>query len=134
MVTVSDAKEKEKQYVTAAGITVVEWRPCQKGDSLQGFLTLQLPSGLTLHDCTYHQRPDGARWLGLPARQYTKQDGTTAWVRLVDFADKAAHARFQDLALSAVDRYFSEHPAQNAVVAANRSTDSTMITDTDLNF
>ena len=68
MVTVSDAKEKEKHYVTAAGPTVVEWRPCQKGDSLQGFLTLQLPSGLTLHDCTLPTGPvmnasKGPRWL-----------------------------------------------------------------------
>lgn len=115
-------------------IKVSGWRCCKRGKSLQGFLTLRMPDGMLLHECSWHQRQDGAKWFGLPARQYTKQEGTTAWVRLVDFADKAAHARFQDLALSAVDRYFAEHPAQSEVVAANRSTDNTMITDADLNF
>jgi hypothetical protein len=63
---------------------------------------------MVLHDCTYYQRQDGARWIGLPARQYTKQDGSTAWARLIDFADRDAYARFQKLAKEAVDRYLGQ--------------------------
>jgi hypothetical protein len=88
-------------------ITVSDWRPLRKGSSLQGFVTLVLPSGLTLHDVTYHKREDGARWLGMPARSYTKADGETAWTRIVDFNSKEAHARFQREAMAAVDKYFA---------------------------
>jgi hypothetical protein len=44
-------------------LVVVEWRPCEKGASLKGFVTLRLPSGLVLHDLTYHHRQDGATWV-----------------------------------------------------------------------
>ena len=122
-------------------IHVRDWKPMQKGASLQGFLTLTFRSGLVIHNCTYHRREDGARWVGLPSRQYTKQDGSTSWVPIVEFVDKEAYTKFQNLAKNAIDRYFTEHPAQNEepgkgqrVVAANRLADSTMITDDDLNF
>jgi hypothetical protein len=88
---------------------VVEFCPQRKGESLRGFVSLRLPSGMVLHDCTLHERAGGARWIGLPARQYTQKDGTTAYQRLVDFASKEAHARFQKLAKDAVDKYFAEH-------------------------
>jgi hypothetical protein len=94
---------------TTTEFEVIEFRPRRKGESLQGFLILRLPSGLTLHDCTLHQRAGGARWIGLPARSYTKQDGSTAWAHIVDFADKDAHAEFQRLAKAAVDCYFAGH-------------------------
>jgi len=99
---------KEPEFV------VSEWRECRKGDSLRGFLTLTLPSGMTLHDCSYHRREDGASWIGMPARQYTKQDGTTAWFRLVDFSDKDGHARFQKLAREAIDRYLAQNDRETA--------------------
>lgn len=59
--------------------TVTDWRPLRKGTSLRGFVTLTLPSGMIVHDVTYHQRDDGARWVGLPARQYQNADGSTTW-------------------------------------------------------
>jgi hypothetical protein len=67
---------------------VREFRECKKGQSLQGFFTLELPSGPVLHDMTFHVREDGARWVGMPARSYTKPDGTTARTRIADFLDK----------------------------------------------
>jgi hypothetical protein len=100
----------ERPTRQATQIVVSEGRPLRKGESLQGFLTLRLPSGLTLHDCTLHERANGARWIGLPARSYTQRDGTPAWARLVDFASKVAQARFQRLAKDAVDKYFAAHP------------------------
>jgi hypothetical protein len=92
-----------------AEFKIVDWRALQKGDSLQGFLAIATPSGLVLHDCTLHERADGRRWVGLPAKQYTKNDGETAWARLVDFIDTRTYFRFQTAALEAVDRYFAEN-------------------------
>jgi|SRR6516225_654162 hypothetical protein len=99
---------------------VSEWRECKKGNSLQGFLTLTLPSGMSLHDCSYHRRKDGSRWIGLPARQYQKSDGTTAWFPLIAFPDKTDHARFQKLAREAVDRYFDQNDADMAPLPDTR--------------
>ena len=99
-----------------SGIAVTEWRPLRKGDSLQGFLTLVLPSGMVLHDCTYHERSDGARWIGLPARQYEKDDGSKSWVRLIDFRDRPIRDRFQRDALAALDEYFAMIKAARKVV------------------
>jgi hypothetical protein len=107
-------------------MVVTEFRELRKGSSLQGFATIELPSGLVLHDCAYHRREDGARWIGLPARQYTKADGETAWARIVDFADKGAAARFQREAMAAIDRYFKQQET-----GVKRSLDSTLITDAD---
>jgi hypothetical protein len=61
---------------------------------------------MVLHDVTFHRRDDGARWLGMPARSYTRADGETAWTRIVDFNSKQAHTRFQREAMAAVDKYF----------------------------
>jgi hypothetical protein len=86
----------------AAKIAAADWRPIQKGESLQGSLSLELPSGIKLFECTYHRRADGRRWVGLPARSY-EQDGERRWVRLVGLTSREAHERFQRQALEAVD-------------------------------
>ena len=91
-------------------IVVIEWKAMKKGDSLQGFITLTLPSGMVLHECTLHERPNGARWIGMPARSYTAKDGSTSWVRVVDFSTKDAYERFQRQALAAVDDFFAQQP------------------------
>ena len=71
-----------------ARITVTEFRPYKKGESLRGFLSLELAGGMILRGCTWHQRQDGASWLGLPSRPYSKPDGTSGWSKIVDFVDK----------------------------------------------
>lgn len=76
-------------------------------NTLQAFLSLELPSGLILHGCTLHKQ-NGSRWIGVPARQYEKSDGEKSWMRLVDFTSKDARERFQAAALAAVERYLAE--------------------------
>ena len=102
--TVTDTREQ--QPASAAGIVVAEFRPLVKGESLRGFVTLQLPSGLIIHGCTLHQRGD-ARWIGLPGRQYEKDEGTKSWVRVIDFADRSTYEKFQRAALAAIDQHLS---------------------------
>lgn len=86
--------------------TVREFKPFNK-NTLQAFLSLELPSGMVLHGCTLHKQ-NGSRWIGVPARQYEKSDGENSWMRLVDFTSKDARERFQSAALAAVDRYLAE--------------------------
>jgi hypothetical protein len=85
---------------------VTDWRDYQK-NTLQSFFSLTLPSGLRLLGCGYHMRADGRRWVSMPAEKYTKADGEVSYKPIVEFADKAAHDRFQRAALDAIDRYLA---------------------------
>jgi hypothetical protein len=84
-------------------LLVTDWKAYEK-NTLRGFLTLTLPSGLVIHNCTLHQK-DGSRWIGLPARQYSKDDGSTGYTPLIEFTTKDVRLRFQAAALEAVDRF-----------------------------
>ncbi len=98
--------EKAKPAGTSGGhreITVSNWKAYQK-NTLKAFLSLTLPSGLVIHNCMFHER-DGERWIGLPARQYAKEDGTTSYTPLIEFTTKEARHRFRAAALDAVDRF-----------------------------
>jgi hypothetical protein len=90
---------------TARGFAVHEWKPFEK-NTLRGFLSLELPSGIILHGCTLHEK-NGSRWVGLPAKQYEK-DGTKTWAPLVEFTSKEAREKFQGCALAAFDAYMAE--------------------------
>jgi hypothetical protein len=85
-------------------MSVSEWKAFEK-NTLKGFLSLVLPSGLILRGCSYHQKSD-ARWIGLPAREYIK-DGAKTWAPIVEFTDAEARQRFQRAALQAVDRHLA---------------------------
>lgn len=102
-----------------------DWRKVSR-NSLQGFFSLTLPSGVTLRECSLHER-NGKRWVGLPARPQTNKDGSrridpktgkSAWSPLVEIRDRAIRERFQTAALAAVDRLLaSEGSRENAGVA-----------------
>ena len=98
---------KEAKPAAAGGghreLLVTNWKAYQK-NTLQGFLSLTLPSGLLLHNLTFH-RKGGARWIGLPARQYAKEDGTTTYTPLIEFTTKEVRQRFQQAALAALDAF-----------------------------
>jgi hypothetical protein len=84
-------------------ILIENWKPFEK-KTLRGFLDLLLPSGLMLRGCTYHVK-DGARWIGLPARQYRNSDGADTWTPVVEILNKAARQRFQAAACEARDKF-----------------------------
>jgi hypothetical protein len=93
-------------------ITASDWREVVK-NSLQGFCVLTLsPSGLILRDCSVHERPDGKRWVGLPAKPVLDLEGRhrkdpatgkALWLPIVEIKGKAERERFQRAALAAVD-------------------------------
>ena len=85
------------------GFEVLDWKSHEK-NTLQAFLSLSLPSGLTLHGCTYHQKND-SRWIGLPSNKFTKADGSVSYTPIVSFTTDDAHRRFQQQAIASVDRY-----------------------------
>jgi hypothetical protein len=83
-----------------------DWKRVEK-NTLQGFVTLETPSGLVLKEVSLHQR-ESNRWIGLPAKPWTRADGTTGWTPMVEFKDQATRQAFQVLALAAIDIMFAE--------------------------
>jgi hypothetical protein len=81
---------------------VSNWKPYTK-NTLRGFLSLELPSGMIVQDCALHTKGD-SRWIGLPARPYEK-DGEKSWSPIIEFTSKATRDRFQEQALAAVDKH-----------------------------
>ena len=68
---------------------ILKFRRYEK-NTLKGFIEVELPSGLIIKDITWHQKED-REWLGLPARQYDKEDGSKGWANLVEFSDKSIY-------------------------------------------
>ena len=54
---------------------LIEWRPMPR-NSLRGFATIELPSGLTIADISVHVSHGKAR-ASLPAKPQINSDGTT---------------------------------------------------------
>jgi hypothetical protein len=89
----------------ATNFKIREWRPFEK-NTLRGFLSLELPSGMILHGCTLNQKGE-SRWIGLPAKEYLK-GSERAWSPLIEFTDRDVRESFQALALEAIDEYLQE--------------------------
>lgn len=83
--------------------SVTNWKAHEK-NTLQAFLTLTLPSGMALQNCTFHQK-DRARWIGLPARQSLRADGSPAYSPVVESATTHIGRQFQIAALAPVDQF-----------------------------
>jgi hypothetical protein len=92
-------------------------------NTLKGFCVLVFPSiGLKLFECAVHEREDGKRWIGFPARSYEK-DGKREWFRLADTTNRVAHARIQAAALRALETFLRKESA-TPPAAASKSTAS----------
>jgi hypothetical protein len=86
-----------------AGIlmTISNWKTFTK-NTLRGFFTITLPSGMTIHNCSLHEK-NGQRWIGLPTEKYTKKDGTIGYVQLVEFTSREIADSFRTQVLRALD-------------------------------
>ena len=83
-------------------------------NTLQGFITLTLsPSGILLKECTYHVRPDGRRWVGLPSKPQIDADGRhrkdpasgkALYTSIVEISGKAERERFEKAGIEAIDK------------------------------
>lgn len=84
-----------------------DWKPFHK-NTLRGFFTLSLPSGLVLRNIMLHER-NGKRWISLPSREYLDSStGKKKYLPFIDFRDRDSSDRFRDKALEAVDSLLAE--------------------------
>jgi hypothetical protein len=87
---------------TAEGfMTISNWKSFTK-NTLRGFFTITLSSGITIHHCSLHEK-NGQRWIGLPFEKYTKKDGTIGYTQLVEFTSRAVADSFRKQVLLALD-------------------------------
>jgi hypothetical protein len=82
---------------------ISNWKPCPKR-SLVGFFSIELPSGLVLHECSYHRKTADDRWVGLAARKYEK-NGEVGYAPLVEFSSRESKRKFQEQAMAALDAF-----------------------------
>jgi len=78
-------------------------------NTLRGFVTLRLPSGLRIFGVTLHEQ-NGKRWVSLPARPYKDEAGTEKWSPVIDIPDFTTRDRFRIAALEAINAYRAAHP------------------------
>ena len=86
-------------------IIISDWKPHSK-NTLRGFFTATLPSGLVFHDLMLHER-EGARWIAFPAREWTDQLGAKQYTRFIEFRDPGCRNRFRDEMLAALDAHLA---------------------------
>ena len=89
---------------------ISNWKPREK-NTLRGFFSITLPNGLIIHDVMLHEKGD-RRWISLPAREYTDENGQRAFTAFLEFSDKTIAKRFHDRVLAALDRHFAEMKAE----------------------
>jgi hypothetical protein len=96
------AVPSKAQEAGERGFVVSDWKAYSK-NTLRGFLTITVPSGMVLRGCTLHEK-EGARWIGLPAQKFLKGGGVTTYMPVVEFTTKEARDRFNSAALRALEK------------------------------
>jgi len=85
-------------------IEITNFKPLDRG-TLKGFVTFRMTNiGMEIQGATLNEK-DGKRWIGLPAKPYQKQDGSTGWQPLLSFYDRGMEGKFRSAALKALDEY-----------------------------
>lgn len=95
-----------------AGMTLRDFRVFQK-NTLRGFATLELPSGLIVHDVTVHKK-NGTAWASFPSvpqlenGQHRVLDGKNQYKRILEWRDRDLGDRFSQAVVSLVEEKFPD--------------------------
>jgi hypothetical protein len=84
-------------------ITISDWKPHSK-NTLVGFFTATLPSGMLLHSLMLHEKGE-ARWISFPAREWADAHGVRQFAKFIEFTDRRTADKFRDAVLDALDRH-----------------------------
>lgn len=91
---------------------ILEWKPMQR-NSLRGFVSVQLQSGLIIRDITVHF--NNRAWIGFPAKPLLNDDGSAQrdqrgkvrYVPILEIQDRPTADRFSNLV---IDTLSAEYP------------------------
>src|ERR1700722_8331237 len=96
-------------------VIVTEWRPMPK-NTLLGFCSAHLPSGMQIADCSVHQK-NGKFWVSPPGKPQLDRDGVALrdvatgrikYLPIITFETKAIADRFSAQIIEALRRAFPE--------------------------
>jgi hypothetical protein len=87
-------------------IQISNWRPREK-NTLRGFFSAALPSGMVIHDLALHEKGN-RRWVNTPVREYQNSQGQRQFAAIIEFTDEDTGIRFSNTVLAALDRYFAQ--------------------------
>jgi hypothetical protein len=90
--------------------TIADWKPVVR-NTLRGFFTAHLPSGMTLHDVALHTR-DRVWWVSPASKPMLNSDGVVLrddggkirYSAIVAFDDKTSRQRFNSLLITALQQ------------------------------
>ena len=85
-------------------------------NTLRGFFTLELDSGLVIKDCSVHVRDDGRKWFAFPAKPQLDKDGKALrdgsgkvlYANIIAIDDRRRSDKLQQLVLEALAPFLEE--------------------------
>jgi hypothetical protein len=94
--------------MNARAVVITEWKPLHR-NTLRGFVTAHLPSGMVLHELAVHRR-DGAWWIAPPGKPMLGRDGVAMrddagklrYQTIIEFDPPAAKQRFSNAIIEAL--------------------------------
>lgn len=82
-------------------IEISDWKTYER-NTLKGFFTATLPSGMVLHHLMLHQKGE-SRWISTPARETKDEKGNAQFFPFLTFIDTDHRNWFRDTILKALD-------------------------------
>lgn len=91
---------------TSREYTVIKWKHYEQ-NTLRGFFSVLLPSGMIIHDFMYHKKGED-RWVNAPSRPKDAIIGSdNRFPPLIEIPSQEKKKQFNDELLDALDRYFA---------------------------
>lgn len=77
---------------------------------LQGFADVYVPEWkVTINGCKLFQKKN-QRWVNLPDKEYTKQDGTIGYAPIIRFESQEDQREFTNRAKEAIEKHIATNP------------------------
>lgn len=96
-------------------IECLKFQSVNKGSFL-GYADLYIPkTGLEIYGCQLFQK-DGKRWINMPAREYTNDQGEKKFAPYIRYREPAHKDLFTEFALKAIEKKCAEMANQSVAV------------------
>ncbi len=123
-------------------ITVSDWKTYEGTGGLKGFFKMTLffkrgngfEYGLIIK-CSLFEQESGARWIGMPTKQWTKRNGQVAYEDQVDYADPQSEEFFHTEVFAQLDKIrAAEKQSETEPPSTEDGLTAPVITDSDIPF
>jgi hypothetical protein len=121
---ISKNEQTNRSFAEGFHMKILKFKPFER-NTLRGFLEVETPQGMIIKGLTWHRKTDGEKvseWIGLPAREYTKDDGSKGWANIVDFATKNLYWDFTYAILKALKEHLDQEKASLPVEVEEQET------------